>query len=126
MRIPLCERHRRRRVRAIIIAWLVPLAVLFLIPAVAVGASTVFARRAVAEQVSGWSVFFCFVVMIGAIIYGVVVARVVVTKKILGRHVWLAQVDSGFLAAMPSIHEMSPVELWPVDEGNWNRKGPLF
>jgi hypothetical protein len=96
---PLCERHRRRRRRAIAVGWLVSLlgiAMIFVVP------------TAVPTMVGGqtdWiiipGVILSGVLLLTGIIYGFMLSQVAVPTRIDKRFVWLRKVGPDFLATLP-------------------------
>jgi MFS family permease len=97
---PLCERHRRRRRRAIAVGWLASLLGIALIFAAATVVPTI------VEVQTHWIivpvVFFVGVVLfLTGIIYGFIRSQVAVPTRIDKRFVWLNKVGPAFLATLP-------------------------
>ena len=110
LRIPLCERHRRRRRLRIVSAWRLVLAgVVTILVAIIVLSSSPDTGIAVPVICSGG------VLLLVGMIMGIVGSEVATVQKIDERFVWLTKVAPEFLAELPPWHtEM------PVDNGlNW-------
>jgi Na+/proline symporter len=102
--VPLCDRHRRKRRRAIAVAWLVVL--LCPVAMIAIAASELPLKSALGEE-TGSVVFTTllmasFAALIGAIFYGVIGSQPVTASQIDKRFVRLRKVSPEVLASLPS------------------------
>ena len=99
VRFPLCDEHRRRRRRAIMLGWLLGLGG---VPVMIGGA--VFADQI--QGLNGSAGIACFVLGFGMILAGLICglygSRVVSITKIDKRYVWLSKVGPSFLASLPA------------------------
>lgn len=97
--LPLCEDHRRRRVTAIAVGWLL-------------GLGGPIGGTALAATASSWpgpgsdpvgmaGVFGGLGLMLVGIIYGMTAGRAVVTKRIENKFAWMSKVCPEFLATLP-------------------------
>jgi GYF domain 2 len=86
--IGLCERHRTKRKRGLIIAW----------SSVAVGIISMFYAGFMS---SGWGILIGLIVLLGGGITGAVMARAVTPTKVDKEYVWLAGVNRDFMAGLP-------------------------
>jgi hypothetical protein len=90
--VPLCEIHRQRRRRAIILGWILSLAGLGIV--VAGGSSD--------AEYSGAVIFGGLILTLGAIIGGIIGSQVGAPRRIDDRFVWLKKVDPAFLGELPA------------------------
>jgi len=107
--VPLCEEHRARRSKGILIAWLISLAGIALCFAPAFGND----ERLVGLVVAGVAM------IIGGMIFGSLRSQVVVPKKIDATHVWLKKIGEAYLADLPEL-------LHPVDQLKARRAGVVL
>ncbi len=98
---PICERHRRKRIIAIAVAWILPIAGIMMMPLGRGLAATAGENRGTIETVS---VIGGFVLIFGGLIYGLVGSRVASTKKIDKLYVWLTGASPEFVASLPTFH----------------------
>ena len=108
---PLCEKHRRKRIRAIIIAWLAPLAGIFVIP---LGIGLAVNAGENKNIIEGASMILGIVIMFGGLIYGLIGSRVATPKRIDDRFVWLNKVSPAFLATLPLFNGSTRKGLKPL------------
>lgn len=96
--IPVCDHHRRRRTRGIIVACLLTvLGVMTMVSGIA-------SLRGIAQGSGAYVGYFLFGglgVILGGLIYAIRCEVVALPKRIDTRFVWLKNVDPGFLAALP-------------------------
>lgn len=88
--VGLCETHAAARKRDIIISWFLVL--------LSFGS---FFLAAMAEDMT--FVFVGSFVLLGAMIYGIVMTRVVAPQKIDDHYVWLTGIDADYLAQFPEL-----------------------
>jgi hypothetical protein len=88
--VGLCDTHFAARKRDIILSWFLVLL-----------SFGVFYLAAVAEEMN--FLFVGIFVLLGAMIYGVGMTRVVVPKKIDDQYVWLAGIDDDYLKQFPEL-----------------------
>ena len=108
---PLCEEHRRKRIRAILIAWLVPLAGIFVIP---LGIRLAAGAGENKDFIEGGSLLLGIVMILGGLIYGLIGSRVATPKRIDARFVWLKKVSPAFLATLPLFNVSTREGLKPL------------
>jgi hypothetical protein len=111
--IPVCERHRRRRIRAIIIGWSLVLVGFVGVP-LTCGIISSYLSGGTSDVVLSLGIIVGIVLILAGAIYGNLVARVVAAKRIEGHYAWMSGVERGYLASLPSIYEPPPVTLRPV------------
>lgn len=99
LQLPLCAAHRRGRVRAIAIAWLIGLAGIgVMIGGAALSSSF---QGSTSDYITFGGFLTGLVMIVGALILGSSKGQVVSARKIDKYYVWLNKVDPRFLASLP-------------------------
>jgi hypothetical protein len=93
--VGLCERHRSRRTRAMLIAWAVFVA----------GLGCFFFASTTSGETAAYAILAGVVAVLAAGITGAVVSRVVHAKKIDTSHAFVGGASPEFLASLPEWHE---------------------
>jgi hypothetical protein len=97
--VPLCEEHRARRSKGILIAWLAALGgfALFFVPAVSGNFTS-----ALNDSIPIFILLGIVMILFG-LIFGMIRSQPVTPKKIDKTHVWLNKVCPEYLASLPPV-----------------------
>jgi hypothetical protein len=91
--VPLCDEHRARRSKGILIAWIVALS----------GIALCFAPAFGNDERLWFLVLLGVIMLISGMIFGSLRSQVVATQKIDDTHVWLRKVSPFYLAGLPKL-----------------------
>jgi hypothetical protein len=91
LEIPLCEKHRAKRSRGILIGWIVGL----------MGFALCFSPAFSSNGVVGLLVLLGIFMILFGLIFGSITSQVVTPQKIDDTHVWLKKVSPLYLAELP-------------------------
>jgi hypothetical protein len=92
--IGLCNQHYRRRMRSILVWWLITLACVALF---SVGVA------ATPRNQAPWAILAAVVIFVGNLFFAVAITRPVAPTKIDEQYVWLKKIHPDFLAAFPAV-----------------------
>ncbi len=91
--VPLCDEHRARRSKGILIAWIIALS----------GIALCFAPAFGNDERLALLVLAGVIMLLFGLIFGIIRSRVVAPQKIDDTHVWLKKVSPIYLAELPNL-----------------------